>query len=305
MNKLKEAFGSGRHSTDADSNTSNYTRDTSNTTPEMSPRGNRTSATGPSATDKASDARGDDSHAGRSTSVAQSDGLAGHTRGHNDKASPTDLNGEVHQDVQHLAHVTEETRQQHHVDEVTREKDLQSHHHHVQHHVQRVRDSEHAAEQHHNRVIPRTHIDEKHASTAKDAELLNTVANAHGHRDRVEQAPETRQVIDKGETINETVHHHVHNVIQPVIIKDSHEYHRHHTTIPTTHVAHHAPIIHESITHDTISKDDFIKSGGILGAKLTGVHQTGLLNDGKCDRTVDGVAENMERDLHLSPGQPQ
>ncbi|EST05105.1 hypothetical protein PSEUBRA_005922 [Kalmanozyma brasiliensis GHG001] len=236
---------------------------------------------------------------GRSGDVHATDGSLRHKTGH-DIASDKhlDLNsGKVDQDVQHLAAVTHHTHQRHEVEEVTRQKEHERHVHHIQHHVQPVLDSEHSAEQTHTKVHPVTKVHEKHASTDKDAHLLTSVAGKHA--DQYAEAPVHRQVVDKGEQVNEHIHHHIHNVVQPVIEKDTHEYHRIQTTIPTHVVTHEAPIVHESTHHKPVSKADFLSGGGSLTNNSRSVHEANLLNTGKCDRTVDGLGEKLERDLGL------
>jgi hypothetical protein len=146
---------------------------------------------------------------------------------------------------------------------------------------------------------PVTKVHEQHASTDKDAALLTSVAGQH--QDTYTEGPTHRQVVDKGEQVKENIHHHIHNVIQPVVDKDSHEYHRIQTVIPTHVVTHEAPIIHESTHHQPISKSDFVAGGGQLGNKVASVHDAGVLNTGKCDRTVDGLAEKLEHELGLKP----
>ena len=236
---------------------------------------------------------------GRSNDVHATDGSIRHKHGHDvSNSKHLDLSsGKVDQDVQHLAAVTHETHQRHEVEEVQRQREHERHVHHIQHHVQPVVDSEHSAEKVHSKIHPVTRVQETHASTDKDAALLTSVAGKH--KDEYTEAPLHRQVVDKGELVNESIHHHVHNVVQPIIEKDSHEYHRIQTTIPTHVVTHEAPIVHESTQHKPVSKDEFLSGGGSLDNKLRSVHEANLLNTGKCDRKVDGIAEKLERDLGL------
>ena len=239
---------------------------------------------------------------GRSSDVHATDGSIRHKHGHDVSSSKhLDLSsGKVDQDVQHLAAVTHETHQRHEVEEVTREREHERHVHHIQHHVQPIVDSEHSAEKVHAKIHPVTRVEETHASTDKDAELLTAVAGKHA--DQYVEAPLHRQVVDKGEHVKEHIHHHIHNVVQPVIEKDSHEYHRIQTVIPTHVVTHEAPIVHESTQHKPVTKDEFLSGGGSLTNSLKSVHEANLLNTGKCDRKVDGVAEKLERELGLNGG---
>lgn len=194
--------------------------------------------------------------------------------------------GNVDQDVQHLAPVTRHIHHRHEVEELIREREHHIHQHHIQHHVQPVLDSEHLAEQIHSRVVPVTTVREVHANTDKDAALMRAVAG--NPKDTFTQAAIDRSVIDKGETVREIVHHHIHNIVQPIIEKETHEYHRIRTTIPTTHITHEAPIVHESTAHQPIRKEDFLKGGGVLTSTTRTIEEAGLLNLGNNQRTVEG-----------------
>ncbi|WFC93776.1 hypothetical protein MBRA1_000399 [Malassezia brasiliensis] len=194
--------------------------------------------------------------------------------------------GNVDQDVQHLAPVTRETLHRQEIEELHREREHHIHQHHIQHHVQPVLDQVHLAEQLHTRVVPTTTIREVHANTDKDAALLRSVAGTP--KDTYTQAPIERSVIDKGETVREIVHHHIHNIVQPIIEKDVYEYHRIRTTVPTTQITHEAPIVHESTAHQPIRKEDFVKGGGVLTSETRSVEDAGLLNLGTNQRSVEG-----------------
>lgn len=194
--------------------------------------------------------------------------------------------GNVDQDVQHLAPVTRETLHRQEIEELHREREHHIHQHHIQHHVQPVLDQVHLAEQLHTRVVPATTIREVHANTDKDAALLRSVAGTP--KDTYTQAPIERSVIDKGETVREIVHHHIHNIVQPIIEKDVYEYHRIRTTVPTTQITHEAPIVHESTAHQPIRKEDFVKGGGVLTSETRSVEDAGLLNLGTNQRSVEG-----------------
>lgn len=194
--------------------------------------------------------------------------------------------GNVDQDVQHLAPVTRHVHHRHEIEELLREREHHIHQHHIQHHVQPVIETEHLAEQIHSRVVPQTTVREVHANTDKDAALMRAVAG--NPKDTFTQAAIDRSVIDKGETVREIVHHHIHNIVQPIIEKETHEYHRIRTTIPTTHITHEAPIVHESTAHQPIRKEDFLKGGGVLTSTTRSIEEAGLLNLGSNQRTVEG-----------------
>ncbi|PKI84151.1 hypothetical protein MVES_002121 [Malassezia vespertilionis] len=194
--------------------------------------------------------------------------------------------GNVDQDVQHLAPVTHSTRHRQEIEELHREREHVIHQHHIQHHVQPVLEADYLAEQLHSRVVPMTTIREVHANTDKDAALMRSVAG--NPRDTYTEAPIERSIVDKGETVREIVHHHIHNIVQPIIEKDVYEFHRIRTTIPITEITHEAPIVHESTAHQPIRKEDFVKGGGVLTSSTRTVDDAGLLNLTQGQRTVEG-----------------
>ncbi|EAU87427.2 hypothetical protein CC1G_02186 [Coprinopsis cinerea okayama7 len=187
-----------------------------------------------------------------------------HVAGHRKRdVMPT---GDTQEDTSQLNPVTHEYIRHLETEEVERIKDLERHVHHVQHHTQPV--------------VARQDLPEGH----KDFE--------HGAKERT--------VVDKGTKITEHVHHHVHHVIQPVIEKETIDRQHIHTTIPIHEVTQEAPIVHQSQTHAPIPMDHFVERGGALrGGTTPDVVEKTLLREGKCIRTVDGVAEDMEKRLHL------
>lgn len=198
-------------------------------------------------------------------------------------------------DHKHLTPVVHEKHQVHETEEVTRQREVDRHVHHVQHHVQPVLDEQHASEVHRENVVPTTHIEEKHVSSAEDKAAL---AGLSRHHDTHDELRKDRVVVDKGEVVNENVTHHVHHAVQPIIERQTHEHHVLHTTIPTAQTIHESPIVHQSVEHEPMHIKDFVKGGGDLKSKLT--HETaGILNEGECARKVDGPAEALLEKLHL------
>lgn len=301
MNGIKKALSHRRTSTTSSgSDDAAGTHSSANTTPETSPRQQTNhKLMGDSTATRKEPVVTDGTGLGRSQAVVDGEGGKVHSHGHNANVDPSSLEGgDVSQETKFLGHATEETKHKHTIEEVQRQRELHRHHHHVQHHRQEVLDTHHDAEQQHAKVIPQTQVHEKHASSDKDAALLDAVVGKHS-KDKVAQGVNEHQIVDKGELVNEHTHHHVTNLITPVIVKDSHEHHRVKTTIPVHEVQEHAPVVHESIQHKPISKEEFLRTGGVLGSKLTTGSDGGFLHDGKCERTVDGVGEKLAKDLNL------
>lgn len=219
----------------------------------------------------------------------------GHSHDRNDAVLDERAAAEATHDRQHVAPVTHETHHTHEVEEVQRQTEIEKHHHHIQHHVQPVLDTQHAEVQHHEKIHPVSHIEEKHVNTEEDRAAFAGLAK---HHDEFKHAGKERTVVDQGEVVNQHDHHHVHHVVQPVIERDTHEHHVHHTVIPTHHKVHEAPVVHESVSHEPMNIKDFVAGGGDLKSRITH-EQAGVLNNGECERTVDGPLESLKEKLHL------
>ncbi|BGP16123.1 hypothetical protein JCM10213_007497 [Rhodosporidiobolus nylandii] len=222
-----------------------------------------------------------------------------HNQPRNDAlVSETEAKQATH-DHQHLAPVTHETRHHHEVEEVERQREIDRHVHHIQHHTQPVLDEQHAAEQHHQKIIPQTEIHENHVATEEDKANFAALNTAH---DSVAEGARDKTIIDRGEQVLERKIDHVHHVVQPVIERDVHEHERQHTTVPIHQTTHEAPIVHQSTQHAPLRMDEFVQGGGDLNSTLK--HDANLLDvAGKdCTRTVDGPAETLVSNLGLQPG---
>ncbi|GAA5884580.1 hypothetical protein JCM6882_005305 [Rhodosporidiobolus microsporus] len=201
-------------------------------------------------------------------------------------------------DHQHLAPVTHETRHHHEIEEIERQREVDRHVHHVQHHTQPVLDTQHASEVYHEKAVPVTKIKESHVATDEDHAQFAALNTA---KDSVVEAPREKTIVDLGEKVVENTSHHVHHVVQPVIERDTHEHHRIHTVIPTHQTTHEAPIVHSSISHEPMSLKDFTAGGGDLASKLK--HDANLLihkDNQNCERTVDGPAETLTHQFGLT-----
>lgn len=200
-------------------------------------------------------------------------------------------------DHQHLAAVTHEHHQRHEVEEVERQREVDRHVHHVQHHVQPVLDTQHEKEQHHEKIVPETNIREKHVATDEDKAMLASLNTA---KDEYTEGPSEKIILDKGEKVHENVHHAVHHVVQPVIERDTHEHHVTHTTIPIHQETHEAPIVHQSVAHEPMALKDFVSGGGDLKSTLK--HDGSLLEKttgSDCTREVTGPGEQITSALGL------
>lgn len=224
-----------------------------------------------------------------------------HDHGHEHSlASKFDPSAETtHHDHKHLQHVTQRDVKHVETEEVVRQREHERNIHHVQHHVQPIVDKQVQDEVHHENQVPVTTIREQHVNTEDDVNLLRGIGEKH--RDTETHRPTERTIVDRGEIVNENVHHHVHHVTQPVVQQEVVDRHRIHTTIPIKQVTHEAPIIHKTSTHEPIHMSDFQKGGGVLGSGIT-MDKSNVLQTGDCSREVDGTAETLAQKLHLSSG---
>jgi len=73
------------------------------------------------------------------------------------------------------------------------------------------------------------------------------------------------------------------------------------TTIPIHEVSHDAPIIHQSQTHNAVPIEHFLQKGGILHNAIP-PNDIGsrVLHSGQCTREIDGVADNLAKELKLA-----
>ncbi|PLW18753.1 hypothetical protein PCANC_10917 [Puccinia coronata f. sp. avenae] len=180
------------------------------------------------------------------------------------------LSGKVAADTESqkvAAPVTHNLIKHEEVEEITRTKEHERHFHHVQHHIQPVKDKEVLEEVHRTQVAPVTAVVENIEASAEDAAAYESLGSQF--KDEVVHAPVEKKIIDHGEKVQVKEHHHLHHVVQPVIEKETHERHRIHTTIPIHHVTHEAPIIQQSINHEPLQMDEFLKRGGSLSSGLT------------------------------------
>ncbi|MBW0538663.1 hypothetical protein O181_078378 [Austropuccinia psidii MF-1] len=174
----------------------------------------------------------------------------------------------ITQSQQIAAPVTHNVIKHHETEEVLRVRDHEKNIHHVQHHIQPIKDTEIREEVHKSHVAPVSVIKENFQASAEDAATFEALGN--NLKDTVTyNKDKTKKVVDLGEKVNVKEHHHVHNIVQPVVEKETHERHRIHTTVPIHQVTNEAPIIHASIQEKPISMEEFLKKGGSLKSTVT------------------------------------
>lgn len=210
------------------------------------------------------------------------------------------------QDAKDIEHITDELNPVTHevvrtieTEEVSRVQEHERHIHHIQHHMQPVIAREELPEEHTDHRYPPTQIREVVANNVEDTALLDGLLRQH--QDTCKHAEKERIIVDKGTVVNEHIHHHVHHIIQPVIEKETIDKRRIHATIPIHTVTHEAPVVHQSQVHDPVPIETFVKKAH--GAVPQSAIKKKVLH-GQSSRHVDGVAEELERDLHLGKDAP-
>ncbi|KAF5329510.1 hypothetical protein D9619_009320 [Psilocybe cf. subviscida] len=229
------------------------------------------------------------------TGVLPAEHHFGHVK-HNPKDSMPGENAD--EDTNQLQPVTHERIRHFETEEVIRVKDIERHVHHIQHHTQPIVASEELAERIRENSYPMTIVKETHANKVEDNTLFEGQVNQY--HDTLTHAAKERTVIDKGVQVREHVHHHIHHVIQPIIEKETIDKHRIVTTIPIREITHEAPVVHQSQTHAPVPLEHFLQRGGTLSGAIGQDEITKkMLRSGQCLREVDGVAEQLERELKL------
>lgn len=150
---------------------------------------------------------------------------------------------------------------------ITQAVDREIHQHHHQIHVQPIQDHVVEPEKHHHNVIPIEHREHTHG---KDREIQTALAAQTGKfRDEREVLPvQTTQSTNV--VVGEHVHHHIHDVIQPVVEREVIQPHVVHTTIPIHEKIEHEPMVHKGNVLPAMTMSEFSRAGHAL----TGHHKS-------------------------------
>jgi len=190
------------------------------------------------------------------------------------QAAKDAVQGFLHHGNKHSVDIEQEARpavvhervaQRQHED-VTEAVDREVHQHHHQIHVQPIKDKVVEPEQHHHNVIA---VEHRHKHHGKDHEVQETLAKHQaGFRDEREVLP-TETSTSNRVVVGEHVHHHIHDVIQPVIERDVVQPHVVHTTIPIHEKIEHEPFIHKGNVLPTMTMDEFTRAGHSIDSVKT------------------------------------
>ncbi|BFZ62335.1 hypothetical protein YB2330_003428 [Saitoella coloradoensis] len=145
-------------------------------------------------------------------------------------------------------------------EEVTEAIDRERHITHYQQRVQPIADRQVMAEEHVHNVIP---VTERRvaAEMAPEAARALEAQSAAFHDERT-ILPTQRVEVNKGAVATEHVHHHVQEVIQPVIEREVVQSKVVHTTVPIHEHITEAPIVHKPTVQPTMTMEEFRAAGG-------------------------------------------
>jgi hypothetical protein len=145
--------------------------------------------------------------------------------------------------------------------EVTEAVDRERHIHHHQHRVQPVEAHEVKATEHKHNILPEVTREHKEDMLPEHREKLEAMRTQQQNVQQVGSVERTEA--HQGAVANESVIHHVHETIQPVVQKETIAPTTVHTTVPIHEKIHEAPIVHEATTLPTVTLDEFkTKIGG-------------------------------------------
>lgn len=158
--------------------------------------------------------------------------------------------------------VTHETVNKQHHEERMAAIDREVHKDHYHTTVQPVKDREVLPEQHQHRVIPVEHREHHHG---KDQAIKDSLAAEQAKFQDTRTQGKTTETHSTGAAVaGEHVHHHVHEVIQPVLQKETIQPSTVHTTVPIHEVHHKDPQHHSGTTLPAVNLDQFKAQGGTL-----------------------------------------
>ncbi|KAK0648025.1 hypothetical protein B0T16DRAFT_325970 [Cercophora newfieldiana] len=152
-------------------------------------------------------------------------------------------------------------------EEISTAVEQEVHQDHYHRTVQPVAASETLPEQHKHRVAGTVHREFDHRDQPSTERAMKAEASKLHDTRTVEETTRTQS---HAPTVQgEHVHHHVHETIQPVILKEVIQPEVIHTAVPVHEVHHNAARIHPTSTKEPMTMDEFKKAGGSLSGSTT------------------------------------
>lgn len=206
-------------------------------------------------------------------------------------ATQTTSAGELTQSTAQTEEVVNTTRHSHTTEEVERQREVERHQNIVNVVEQPVKQEDHVGGDVTQNIKPTTEIEENHAAaTEENKQALSGIAQGLQDPNDGQLGSKDKTIIDKGETVNETVHTHVQNVVVPVVDRDLHEHHTVKTVIPTHQVINEAPVIQKSsATLEPISREELQSQQSANAFPIESLQDGSILPPGDSERKINGV----------------
>lgn len=141
--------------------------------------------------------------------------------------------------------ITSETIKPHRHEIMTEAYDREVHQHHYHTTVQPLSHREVLPERHHHNLIPIKKTEHHHEDREENQRRLAEFAALFKNISTTHETTHSRE--QKPAVIGEHVHHHVHEIVQPIIYKETHQRETVHTTVPI-HEVHHQKSLHHGLS---------------------------------------------------------
>jgi len=177
---------------------------------------------------------------------------------------------------------------------VTGVVDREVHQDHYHTSVQPVKDREVLPEQHTHKAVPVEHREHHHG----DSEAIKArIQQEHAQFKSTTHEGKTHHTSAEAPVIaGEHRHHHVHEVIQPVVEKETIQPHVVHTTVPVHEVHHNEAKHHTASTLPAMTMNEFKTQGGSLAGRE--VRHDGFAGEPRAVATGTGAASTATHGTH-------
>lgn len=217
----------------------------------------------------------------------------------------------VHEEV--APAVVHETVKPTHHETVTTAIDREVHQDHYHTSVQPVKDRAVTSEQHKHNLVGTEHRHFEHDNTKAVKDTLAEEASKYKDERTVKDTHHTHSV--NPTVAGEHVHHHVHEVVQPVVERETIQPSVTHTTVPIHEVHHQASTHHAASALPAMTMDEYKRSGGVMSGREVrvdgfqgepkGYSTTGLSRSTHTGADGVGAMDGMNQDMHKAKSNMQ
>jgi hypothetical protein len=145
--------------------------------------------------------------------------------------------------------------------------DREIHQDHYQTRIQPIEDKVYAPEKHQHVVAPVIHREHHEGSHNPDLVKQKLNSEIEQLKSTTTVLPTTKTKTEAGVLQAEHVHHHVYEVVQPVIEREVVQPTVVHTTVPVHEVIHHEATVHPATVQPKMTLEEFRRAGGVLEGK--------------------------------------